>query len=137
MLKVSEARLNDLVYMALKRYFFEPMFGEGCCPRQCDIRVCMDMACPERVTSVMSAILLPNEVAPSSHERMYDVDPVRLFDQVAMYMEDHWMKQTVDEAFGKEGVRAEMQKEYIEEIVPVIMEVPEDRCAVTETMPPQ
>ena len=37
--KMSEARLNDLVYLILKKLFFEPHFNSA--PRECDIRICM------------------------------------------------------------------------------------------------
>lgn len=127
--RISEARLNDLVYMALKRYFFEPMFGEDTNPRECDIRVCMDMVARDRITP-MSAILLPDEVAGRSHQRMYDVDTSRILDEVVQYMEDHWLKRSVDEAFGIPGVRDVMRSDY-EEVLSVILEQAEEDCART------
>ena len=122
--KMSEARLNDLVYLTLGKLFFE---GMKMMPRECDIRVCMDMTCKERMT-VASAILLPNEVAGKSHDIFYEVDVDACFDECVSYMEDHWMKQTVDDAFGEEGTRDKMKAWYKEYIVPSVLGLPEEQC---------
>lgn len=127
--RMSEARLNDLTYMALRHLFFVPMFGEGAVPRECDIRICMDMACPEeRATSLQQAILWPNEVSGRSHEISYEVDTDRVLEEVIGYMEDHWLKQTMAEAYKDPDARAKAERFYREEIVRVVMETPEEKC---------
>jgi len=124
-LKMSEARFNDLVYLTLKKLYFEPNMGEGCCPRECDIRVCMNMSQPEMlvgVNPVVAMILSPAEVAPKSHDKMYDVDTDKVFDECKDYMEDHWFKQEMPEDWTKGA------KEFFEDVVKVLMTVPEDKC---------
>ena len=129
---ISEARLNDLCYLTLKKFFFE---GMDMSPRGCDIRVCMNLAAPGTLLSLenpmMAAILLPNEVPPSSHEKFHDVDTDKVFEVCVKYMEDHWLKQTIEEAFGSETVRTEML-EFYSGIVDAVMGIPEDQCAVVE-----
>jgi len=133
--QMSEARLNDVVFILLKYGFFQPMFGENAAPRECDIRICMDLSCPERITSIASAILLPDEVAPKSHTTMYDVDTDRVFDETVSYMEDHWLKMSAAEASGNPNIRDDMRK-WFDDILPSLMEVPEDLCAVVRGEPP-
>lgn len=125
--RVSEARLNDMVYLALKKIFFEPIQGEGSCPRECDIRVCMDIAVPERIKSIQQAILLPNEVAGKSHTIFYEVEPDHVLSVVIDYMEDHWMKQTVEEASGDPNVRTKLT-EFFNQMVEALMQLPEEQC---------
>lgn len=115
---ISEARLNDLTYIALKRYFFEPVMGSS--PRECDIRVCMDMAAPERITSVASAILQPNEVAGKSHTKVYEVDPEQVLEVAIGYIEDHWAKRKL---VGKFDIRKDWAAVY-----PVLLQMDEDQC---------
>lgn len=124
-MRMSEARLNDLVYLTLKKLFFESV---GFNPRECDIRICMDLTCKERIKSVMASILLPNEVSGRSHDVFYEVDPDACFEECMDYLEDHWMKQTFDEASGEEGTRSKMKAWYLENIVPCIMELEEEKC---------
>lgn len=126
MVNISEARLNDLAYMALKKLFFEAMFGEGRGPRECDIRIVMDMTVPSRITPA-SAILLPNEKSGKSHTVFYDVDTDKVLTETIDYMEDHWLKQNIEEAFGDPDVRTKMT-EYYAEIVKVILDMPEADC---------
>jgi hypothetical protein len=93
--RMSEARLNDLVYMMEKFLFFQPTFGGNTCPRECDIRIVMDMACSSRLEGrgMGAAILWPNEVAGASHITMYeDVSFAHVFDTMVFYIEDHWIK---------------------------------------------
>jgi len=118
--KMSEARLNDLAYMALKRYFFQP-WGRGN-PRECDIRVVMDMAVPERI-SVMSAILLPNEVSGRSHTKFYEVDTDRVLQEALDYMEDHWIKEELKSDFVTD-VKADWPG-----VVEDVLKMPEESCA--------
>lgn len=131
-MKVSEARLNDLTYMALKRYFFEPFHNAGAipigAPRECDIRICMDMTCRERITSPMAAILLPNEESPASHGKVYEVEPSRILDEVFDYIEGHWLKCDLDVGADSPGWKERARKEYLEYIVPNCMELPEEDC---------
>lgn len=121
-MRITEARLNDICYMVLKHAFFEPSLGTS--PRECDIRVCMDMAAPERIT-VMSAILLPNEKAGSRHDVWYEVDPGHVFDECIAYLEDHWIK----EEFPQEW-KTQARKEWTESIIPAILQTPEADCGV-------
>lgn len=123
LLRVSEARLNDMCYMVLKKVFFEPV-GLGS-PRQCDIRICMDLSAPERVT-VMSAILLPNERAGADHTKFYDIDPAKVFDETITYLEDHWRAEFGDE--WKKGAR----EFWLSYMVPEMMAMAEETCAVDE-----
>lgn len=119
--RVSEARLNDFCYILLKKLYFEPALGTG--PRQCDIRICMDMSVPEqRIKSAAQAVLLPNERAGSSHETMYDVDLEEVYDQTVAYIVDHWRAEF------PEGAIEENKRMWLEDIVPQMMEIPEDQC---------
>lgn len=128
-MQISEARLNDLTYLALKRYFFQPMYGENACPRECDIRICMDMVCPkERIKSLSQAVLLPNEKAGASHDIMYEVDPSNVLTTVIQYMEDHWLKSSIEQAFKQDKVREEMEQDYINNIIPHVLEAAEEEC---------
>ena len=120
-MRITEARLNDFCYMLLKKAYFEHI---GLAPRECDIRVCMDMAAKERITA-MSAILLPNEKAGISHDKQYEVDPGEVFDECIGYLENHWMKEEFPEKW-KEGAR----KFWLEEMVPALMTTPEEQCGV-------
>lgn len=126
-MQISEARLNDIVYLTLKHFFFVPVYGENASPRECDIRVCMDMACPARITSISSAILLPNEVSGKSHTKLYDVESDHVLDVCLDYLEDHWMKQTFEEAYGNEDIKTEM-KAHFETIIATCLGMPEDQC---------
>ncbi len=123
-LTVSEARLNDICYMILKRYFFESW---GYAPRECDIRVCMQLGHPPMLAGVglEAAILRPDEVAPKSHSRMYTINPQAVFDACIEYMEDHWMKQKVNKSFLRDA-----RKDFVA-LLEDLMRVPEEECAVT------
>lgn len=122
-IRLTEARLNDMCYVMLKHAFFmhTPMTN----PRQCDIRICMDMSAPERITSITNAILLPNERAGASHDVWYEVDPERVFDECITYIEEHWMKQEYDEGWKEESKRI-----WLNDMVPTLMKTPEAECAV-------
>jgi hypothetical protein len=128
-MKMSEARLNDLVYLTLKRQWFEQMFGEGTSPREADIRVCMNMAVPLTNTKgTMAAILLPDEKAPKSHDAIYEVDPEAVFDACVFYMEDHWCKQKIEDASGNPNAREEFKKDFNEVILPAVLAAKEEDC---------
>ena len=118
-MKITEARLNDFVYLTLKKLFFEAW---GMNPRECDIRICMDLTCKERITSVQQAILSPNEVAGKSHDITYEVEPEAIFSECVDYMEGHWIKQQIPK---KE--RRKMRK-FFDDFVPCVMAVPEEQC---------
>ncbi len=124
MVRISEARLNDIVYMTLKNLFFVPCFNIN--PRECDIRICMDMAVPERIKSPAQAILLPNEQAGKSHTIFYEVDTDRLLSECIDYLEDHWMKQSLSDVFGEDADKK--AKEWFAEMLPVLLEMPEEGC---------
>jgi hypothetical protein len=124
LLHVSEARLNDFCYMLLKKAYFEPAgFGS---PRQADIRICMDLAATERLT-LKSAILMPNERAGASHDVFYDVEPGEVFDRTIEYLEGHWIKGEFPESW-----KVDTRKAWLEEVVPILMEVPEEECGVDD-----
>lgn len=131
---MSEARYNDLVYMILKKTFFEPC---GMSPRECDIRICMQMGCPEMLNKagIMAAILLPNEKAPNSHDIQYTINYRRVFEECIEYIEDHWMKQTFDEAIGQEGTHEKMWQWLIEpnSVIDCILQTEEKLCGVYTT----
>jgi hypothetical protein len=118
--RITEARLNDLAYMALKYSFFEP-YGYGN-PRGADIRIVMDMSVPEERLTLRSAILLPNEKPGASHNIWYEVDPNTVLEVAVTYIEDHWVKQSADEG------QKEILRKWWKEVVPTIMEVPEELC---------
>ena len=82
---MSEARYNDLIYMTLKKLFFEPW---GMNPRECDIRVCMQMGYRPMLDKAgpMAGILLPDEVSPRSHESTYDIDTDKALVESIDYM---------------------------------------------------
>lgn len=122
---ISEARLNDMCYMVLKHAFFMHLTPNGC-PRECDIRVCMDMSVPERIKSVAHAILRPDERSGRSHSIFYDVDPERVFDECITYIEDHWIKRGL---WAKEEWTANKRK-WMEELVPVLLKTQEEDCGV-------
>lgn len=126
---ISEARLNDLAYMTLKKLFFEPVFGYN--PRECDIRVVMNMVVPTtwKGDPFSAAILLPNEKAPADHTSIHEIETDDVFEQTVDYMEDHWFKQPVEEVWEDNNVRGRM-KEYFDQIVTGVMQVPEDECAM-------
>lgn len=126
--KISEARLNDICYMILKRYLFEPCYGEGACPRECDIRICMDMSAPERITSITNAILSPNEKSGKSHTIQYEVDLDHVLAVTVDYIEDHWLKQSIDEVFGPGSIES-LKKDFFEGVLPTCLSIPEDQCA--------
>lgn len=125
--QISEARLNDFVYLTLKKFFFEPA-GLGN-PRECDIRVCMTMVAPQtwQGNPIAAAILLPDEVSPRGHEPNLGVDTDRVFEECITYLEDHWMKQSFADASGNPAAKQEM-KEFYDKMVPAILEMPEDQC---------
>lgn len=116
--QMSEARLNDFAYMALKLVFFGTSR-----PRECDIRIVMDMAVPDRITSPMQAILLPNEVSPRSHDRMHEVETDKVLQEAIDYVEDHWMKARIPAKH-----RKHINKHW-PDFVKGLMEVPEEECA--------
>jgi hypothetical protein len=96
--QMSEARLNDLVYMLEKFLFFQPTFGGNASPRGCDIRVVMDMVIPSRLEGrgMEACILRPDEVAGASHTTMYqNVSFAHVFDTTLEYIEDHWIKEEI------------------------------------------
>lgn len=128
--KISEARYNDMVYLFLKKCFFEPIFGEGHGPRECDIRVCMQMGHKEMLKNAppSAMILSPTEIAPKSHEKLLDVDTDEVFNECINYMEDHWMKMTVEESSGEPDVKTKMKDFFEKEIIPAIMDLPEEKC---------
>jgi hypothetical protein len=132
--KISEARYNDLVYASLKKLYFEPIFGHGGCPRGCDIRVCMQMGCQNMLLNAGPAamILRPDEVPPNSHTILLEVDTDTVFKEIVNYMEDHWLKQTTEEAFGCELAKKEMKEYFETQIIPCIMGVPEEQCGPQE-----
>lgn len=117
---ISEARLNDMCYMVLKNMFFGPALGTN--PREADIRVCMDMAVPERIT-MASAILMPDEVSGRSHDVFYNVDVGRVFDEAIEYLADHWRVEMPNEE-----QMAENRKHWLEVMVPILLDVPEAQC---------
>lgn len=125
-MRISEARLNDIVYLSLKHFLFQPVYGENASPRECDIRICMDMAVPERLT-LASAILLPNEVAGKSHTKMYDVEEERVFSETIGYIEDHWLKSSLEDAYGDTDVRTKMRVHF-QHILDTCLAMPEDSC---------
>lgn len=105
--KMSEARFNDLVYMILKKMFFEPCIGEGNSPRECDIRVCMNMSQPKMMTGknpLLASILSPTEISPRSHEIFYDIDFDVVLKKCRNYMEDHWFKQKMPQEWVERSV---------------------------------
>ena len=120
---MSEARLNDLCYLGLKMIFFEPVLGAN--PRECDVRICMDMGVPERMKGrgIEVAILDPDEVAPSSHVIQYDVDTDKVLEVIVEYVADHWVKQEPD----AEGL-VEFKTNAWPKIVKAVLAVPEDNC---------
>lgn len=125
--RMSEARLNDVVYMALKLSFFEPVFFSN--PRGCDIRVVMDMVTagqPGSKLTVLSALLDPAEVAPSSHDIAFDVDIDELLDTMFTYLADHW-KATINP-----DENTTWRTWFKTEIVPALMSTPEEDCAKQE-----
>jgi hypothetical protein len=126
---MSEARYNDLVYVTLKRFYFEPMLGEGHGPRECDIRVCMQMGHKPLLAEAgpSAAILMPDEKSSASHDRFFDIDTEVVFDEIVTYMEDHWLKSTTAEAFKVEGIVEDFREDY-RKMIPVIMDLPEEQC---------
>ncbi len=130
LIKMSEARYNDLVYLTLKQFFFEPAKLGG--PRQCDIRVCMQMGHLPLLEKAGPAamILSPTEQAPASHTDLLEIDTDRVFDETLTYVEDHWMKSTFEEAYANPNIKAEMKKFYDESLIPAIMATAEDQCAI-------
>lgn len=117
-MKISEARLNDWCYILFKQVMGMP-------PRECDIRICMDMSAPDdRIHSASQAILMPDEVAGKSHTIAYDVDPIIVFDAVTGYIEDHWIKEELEQQWKDEALRV-----WTDEMVPDLMKVKEEDCA--------
>ena len=103
-------------------------------PRGCDTRVCMNLiesATFKGSNPFAAAILLPHEKAPASHTTLYDVDTDATLEHCITYMEDHWLKQPVEEAFGDKEVRPRM-KDFYKEIVQAALKTPEDDCAREE-----
>jgi hypothetical protein len=125
-MKMSMARYNDLVYLGLKYGWFRPLFGDNAGPRQCDIRVCMQMGCAEMLkgAGVEAAILWPDEMAPVDHNKMVEVDTLRVLTAMKVYMEDHWMKQHM----GKEWWEW-VAKEVWPNVIEAAMKTPEKECA--------
>jgi hypothetical protein len=124
-MNMSEARFNDLVYLTLKKLYFEPIFGIGASPRGCDIRICMNLSCPSMIKSINAAILLPNEIAPRSHTIFYNIDTDKVFDECKDYMENHWLKQEISENWLKSA-----KDYYNEEIIRAAMSVSEEECGI-------
>lgn len=123
---ISEARLNDIVYLTLRKLYFQPVFGETAAPRECDIRVVMNLVVPKMVTGIESMILRCDEVSPRSHTVMYDIDTDDVFEEAKVYMEDHWFKEKVSCDVVK-------MKEFFDFMVEQAMKTPEDQCAVELT----
>lgn len=128
MIKMTEARYNDLVYLTLKKLWFEPIFNSS--PRECDIRVCMQMGNKIMLEQAVpnAAILLQNEFAPKSKTE-YEIDTDLVFYECKDYVENHWLKTTTDEVFGR-PIGEEFMKFYVECIIPSVMSVDEDKCAI-------
>ncbi len=126
---ISEARFNDLVYLTLKRYFFEPMYGEGTYPRECDIRVVMNMVHHDtwKGPPLAAAILLPGEVAPSSHDARYEVETDDILAESTNYVEDHWLKCPIEEASGNPTWKAVVGDDF-KKVVELILGLPEESC---------
>lgn len=123
--RMSEARYNDLVYLSLKKFFFDPT-----CPRECDIRVCMQMGHPPMLAAAAEkhgplsvAILSPTEKAPNSHEIMYNVDTDNVIEETLAYLEDHWIKGSFPTK-DREAIKQQFHKH----IVPIALEIPEKDC---------
>jgi hypothetical protein len=125
--KMSEARYNDLVYLTLKTFFVEPIYGGS--PRECDIRVCMLMGNPAmRQTAGTEARTLTrteftHETAAARQE--YWIEPAVVLEAVLRYLEEHWMK----ERFPAKA-RREMNRQY-RKIAQAVMATPEHECAIT------
>ena len=120
--QMSEARYNDLVYMALKCTFFEPVMGAN--PREADIRICMQMGSEEMMAkaTLQDSILSPTEVAPKSHDTQYQIDTDRVFEAVIDYLTDHWRATAT-----KKQIRA-MKKDFDTKILPSAMNTKEEEC---------
>ena len=133
-MQMSEARLNDLVYLTLKTIFFG---SQGMSPRECDIRVCMQMAVPELRTGFADAILRPDETAGKSHDKIVTVCHGLVFYHCLAYLEDHWMKQTFETASGNPSVKQEMW-DWLNQssgVFEVNEQMPEEECAKTIAHP--
>lgn len=128
---MSEARLNDLVYMLLKKLYFEQFRSA---PRECDIRVCMQLSAPALRTGVQDAILLPDERSGRSHDKMLDVCFGEVFDECLRYLEDHWMKTSFEEATGDPNIKQKMWDWCAQgdNLFEIIKTAPEKDCAVSD-----
>jgi hypothetical protein len=127
-MQMSEARYNDLIYLLLKKLFFEPAELGG--PRECDIRVCMQLAAPELLTGPQDAVLLPGEQSGRSHTRTIEVCFGTAFDECLTYLEEHWMKQTMEEAAGDPVVKQAMWDWCCQQdgIFDTVKTLPEEQC---------
>ncbi len=126
MTTMSQARYNDLVYITLKKLYFEPAFGEGTNPRECDIRVCMNMAHPQMLQGenpLQAMILSPTEIAPKSHTTQYKINTQAVYNECKSYMEDHWFKQPMPKEWEDNN-----PQEYYNQILTTLMTIPEDKC---------
>lgn len=82
---------------------------------------------PAGNNKLAAAILLPNEKAPASREQMYEIETDDILRHAIDYMEDHWLKQTVEGAHQNPNIRKEMA-DYYAKIVKTILAMPEDQC---------
>ena len=125
-IKMSQARYNDLVYMGLRYGWFKPMFGEGSRPRECDVRICMQLGNAEMLEEAgpEAAVLLPDEKAPADHGRMLVVDTYRVLIEMRNFMEAYWLERGMDEEWW-DWVKRGMWPV----IIKVAMATREERCA--------
>lgn len=130
-INMSEARYNDLVFMMLKYFLFLPAKVPG--PRECDIRMCMQMGCQELFQEmvardgIMTVVLRPDEQSPRRHDKMYDINPTLVFNEVIIYIEEHWLKEKVGEEI------IQNMKIGLPLIIDRIMRTPEEDCAKENT----
>ncbi len=117
-LRMSEARYNDLVYLTLRYAYFMPVWGEEAAPRECDIRICMDMG----MGKTTSPILMPNERSGRRHDVEVEVDLDKVRDVCLDYLEQHWRMEWA------EGGRKRFETEVWPKLVEAAMGTTEKEC---------
>jgi hypothetical protein len=114
---MSEARLNDLVYLIFKQTMDMP-------PREADLIFMMQMACPDLLKEAgpSAGIVIPGKRAGGSHDKVVRVLRSDLIEATLGYMEDHWWKQELSDE-----ERANWTKVLFEPVLDLALKLPESK----------
>lgn len=112
---ISEARLNDCVYLLFK-------VAMGMPPREADLQMIMHMVQPQMGTAGRE---VSDAVAYRSHGITWEVKIDDILEQTITYLEDHWIK-------GRYPHRAELERFMMDGVIFWMLHGDEADCGEME-----